>query len=41
MVNSDAVQVYKEMDIGSAKVKEEEMDGVKHYLFDIKNQDEE
>ena len=41
VVNSDAVQVYKEMDIGSAKVKEEEKDGVKHYLFDIKNPDEE
>ena len=41
VVNADAVQVYREMDIGSAKVKEEEMDGVKHYLFDIKNPDEE
>lgn len=41
VVNSDAVQVYREMDIGSAKVKEEEKDGVKHYLFDIKNPDEE
>ena len=41
VVNSDAVQVYREMDIGSAKVKKEEMDGVKHYLFDIKNPDEE
>lgn len=41
VVNADAVQVYREMDIGSAKVKEEEKDGVKHYLFDIKNPDEE
>ena len=41
VINCDAVQVYKYLDIGSAKVTEEEMDGVKHYLFDIKNPDEE
>ena len=37
----DAVQVYKGLDIGSAKVTEEEKCGIKHFLFDIKNPDEE
>lgn len=41
VINCDAVQVYKGLDIGSAKVTEEEKDGIKHFLFDIKNPDEE
>lgn len=36
IINCDAVQVYKELDIGSAKVTEEEKCGIKHFLFDIK-----
>ena len=36
IINGDAVQVYKGLDIGSAKVTKEEMDGVVHHLFDIK-----
>ncbi len=36
IVNCDAMQVYKDLNIGTAKVKEEEKDGVPHYLFDIK-----
>lgn len=40
IVNSDATQIYKELDIGSAKVTEEEKSGVKHYMLDIKNPDE-
>ena len=28
------MQVYKYMDIGSAKVTVDEMDGIKHYLID-------
>ena len=40
IINSDAVQVYKELDIGSAKVTEEEKEGIKHYLIDIKKPDE-
>lgn len=41
VINCDAVQVYKGLDIGSAKVTEEEKDGIKHFLFDIKNPNEE
>ena len=36
VINGDAIQVYKGLDIGSAKVTKEEMDGVVHHLFDIK-----
>lgn len=35
IINSDAMQVYKKMDIATAKIKEEEKEGIKHYLFDI------
>lgn len=37
IINCDAIQVYKYLDIGSAKVKEEEKMGIRHFLFDIKN----
>ena len=37
VVNADACQIYKELNIGSAKVKEEEKEGIKHLLFDIKS----
>ena len=36
IINGDAIQVYKGLDIGSAKVTKEEMDGVIHHLFDIR-----
>ena len=36
IINGDAVQVYKGLDIGSAKVTKEEMNGVVHHLFDIR-----
>ena len=36
IINGDAIQVYKGLDIGSAKVTLEEMDGVVHHLFDIR-----
>ena len=36
IISGDSVQVYKEMNIGSAKVKEEEKEGINHYLIDIK-----
>lgn len=36
VINGDAIQVYKGLDIGSAKVTKEEMDGVVHHLFDIR-----
>ena len=34
IVSADSMQIYKYMDIGSAKVTKEEMQGVKHYLVD-------
>lgn len=41
IINADAVQVYKGLNIGSAKVTEEEKEGIPHHLFDIKEVDEE
>ena len=35
IINADATQIYKELDIGSAKIKKEEMEGIKHYLIDF------
>lgn len=35
IINSDAMQVYRKMNIATAKIKEEEKEGIKHYLFDI------
>ena len=35
IISGDSVQVYKGLNIGSAKIKESEMDGIKHYLIDI------
>lgn len=35
IINCDAMQVYKGMDIGTAKIREEEKEGVPHYLFDF------
>lgn len=34
IVSADSMQIYKDMDIGSAKVTHEEMQGIKHYLID-------
>ncbi|HGM1124006.1 TPA: tRNA (adenosine(37)-N6)-dimethylallyltransferase MiaA [Clostridioides difficile] len=34
IISADSMQIYEYMDIGSAKVTEEEMQGVKHYLID-------
>lgn len=34
IINADAMQVYKELNIGTAKIKEEEKEGIPHYLFD-------
>ena len=34
IISADSMQVYRKMDIGTAKVTPEEMDGVKHYLID-------
>ncbi len=35
IINADSVQVYKGLDIGSAKVTEAEKEGIKHHLLDI------
>ena len=35
VISCDSMQVYKKMDIGTAKVTKEEMDGIFHYLIDI------
>ena len=34
IISADSMQIYKYMDVGSAKVTKEEMDGVCHYLID-------
>lgn len=35
IINCDAMQVYKDLNIGTAKIREEEKEGVPHYLFDF------
>lgn len=35
IISADSMQVYRGMDIGSAKIRKEEMDGVPHHLLDI------
>ncbi|MBQ3517435.1 MAG: tRNA (adenosine(37)-N6)-dimethylallyltransferase MiaA, partial [Lachnospiraceae bacterium] len=35
IISADSMQVYKRMDIGSAKIMPEEMQGIKHYLIDV------
>ena len=37
VVNADSMQVYKDLNIATAKIKEEEKEGLPHYLFDIVN----
>lgn len=41
IISADSMQVYRHMDIGSAKITKEEMDGVPHHLIDILEPDEE
>ena len=41
IISADSMQIYKKMNIGTAKVTPEEADGIKHYLVDIVNPDEE
>lgn len=41
IISADSMQVYKYMDIGSAKIYPEEMQGIKHYLVDELEPDEE
>ena len=40
VISSDSMQIYKDMDIGTAKVTKEEAEGIKHYLVDCVSPDE-
>ena len=40
IVSCDSMQIYKDMNIGSAKPAADEMQGIKHYMIDIVNPDE-
>jgi tRNA dimethylallyltransferase len=40
IISGDSMQVYRGMDIGTAKVRHEEMEGIPHHLIDIKDPDE-
>lgn len=41
ILSADSMQVYRRMDIGSAKIRPEEMDGVPHHLMDVLEPSEE
>ena len=41
IISADSMQVYRHMDIGSAKIRSEEMQGIPHYLIDTFEPDEE
>lgn len=41
IISADSMQVYRRMNIGSAKITPQEMDGVPHYLIDVLEPDEE
>ena len=40
IINADSTQIYKNLDIATAKIKEEEKENIPHHLFDIKNIEE-
>ena len=39
IISTDSMQIYKYMDIGSAKITTEEMDGIKHHMLDVTTPD--
>ena len=39
IISADSMQIYKDMDIGTAKVEQHEMQGIKHYLIDFVSPD--
>ncbi len=41
IISADSMQIYRHMDIGSAKVRPEEMQGVRHHLIDVMDPSEE
>ena len=40
IISADSMQIYKDMNIGTAKPTKEEMQGIKHYLIDFVSPDE-
>lgn len=40
VISGDSMQVYRGMDIGTAKITKEEMQGITHYMIDMKDPDE-
>ena len=41
IISADSMQVYRGMDVGTAKIRKEEMEGVPHFLIDAFDPDEE
>ncbi|MDD4685686.1 MAG: tRNA (adenosine(37)-N6)-dimethylallyltransferase MiaA [Clostridia bacterium] len=37
IISADSIQIYKELNIGTAKIKSSEMNNIKHHLIDIKH----
>lgn len=40
IISADSMQIYKGMDVGTAKIKTEEMQGIKHHMIDLIYPDE-
>lgn len=40
IINADSMQIYKDLNIGTAKITEDEKEKIPHHLFDIKNTSE-
>lgn len=40
IISGDSMQVYRHMDIGTAKISSDEMEGIPHHMIDILNPDE-
>ncbi len=41
IISADSMQIYKDMNIGTAKITESEMQGIKHHMLDVVNPNEE
>ena len=41
IISADSMQVYRHMDIGSAKIRPKEMQGISHHLIDVLEPEEE
>ena len=40
VISADSMQVYRGLDIGTGKITKQEMRGVKHYMIDVADPDE-